>query len=256
MCKKAFFLFCVLLLFCSLPVCGDAPDHSAFMSWQSEGEGIFILKIHLSPGTVLCGLELDLYYNSDILFLNSCERGSSLSSLDFACSLHPNDGFVRLLFWGVENSAADDGAIVSISFSQRPDTFGNCDFSLSLPTENSAVFFKGNSILAKTLVLEDIRVYLEDTSGNYPSLPEDRPSESVSESMTQFEPDPPENATPESENPETETFSQHEESESRANIFHIMKALSFCLSGICIAMSACGVCLYFCRSDLFLKGHF
>lgn len=251
--KKAFFLFCILLVSFFLPTASATPCRSAFLSWQIEDSEIFILKIYITPNTPLCGLELDLYYNNDILFLNSCERGSSLISLDFACSPHPDEGRLRLLFWGGENALSDGCEIASISFSQKPDCFGDCEFSLILPTENSSLYFDENKIFSQNLALEGICVYLQDHSECYPVPTEDAPTECVSEAVTECESDSGNSAE------DTTEFVLHrtpDGKQRREETFCVLKIMSVCLSCICILASAGALFFYFKYSDLLRKGYF
>lgn len=150
---KKILLFCVALVAfaLSLPTyCTTAPTPE-IVAIVAETEDMIILRISLVGEADLCGLCLDISYPEEYLFATSCERGDALGDLDFDSSIAYER--VRLLFWGYYNSHGD-GRIATICFLRVGDGFdGQLKFSLSLPTQSSAIRFDGDKIVPVSLSL-------------------------------------------------------------------------------------------------------
>ncbi len=131
--------------------------------------GIFILKIMLLPQDIsLCGLELDITYDSTKMTVCSCERGDALKPLEFDCSL--GEGRIRLLFWGEENSNIG-GRLATLCFLPTDSCDGEIEFILSLPTKNSAIYFENNEILTQNISLSGLRIDLGVSAEDPTELP-------------------------------------------------------------------------------------
>lgn len=169
-CKKAIlFLFTLILLAPLRPVfiCAQDTQSQIYLDGEThDSSGLFILKIMLSPKQIqLCGLEIDITYDSTKMMLCSCERGDALPSLEFDCSL--GEDRIRLLLWGGENSEIG-GRIATLCFLPTDYCDGEIEFILSLPTKTSAIYFKDNQILSQNISLGGLRIDLgsSETSTN------------------------------------------------------------------------------------------
>lgn len=205
-CKKAaLFLFAFFLLVHPSNVCAQETEPKIYLERQNHVEsGLFILKIMLDPqNTQLCGLELDITYDPAAMILCSCERGNALSNLEFDCSL--KDGRIRLLFWGETNSEGG-GRIATLCFVPTEIYNGEIEFTVSLPTKTSAIYFEDNKILSENLLLKGLRVDLgtsELSTDSFTENPTELPSSSGQEYPSAESPteDTDEKTEPESEYP-------------------------------------------------------
>lgn len=160
LCKKSMlFIIATFLLFRPLFICAQDNKPKIYLEGQNHSDtGLFILKIMLSPQDVsLCGLELDIIYDPAAMSVCSCERGDALSGLEFDCSL--KEGRIRLLFWGGANSEGG-GRIATLCFVPVESYDGEIEFTVSLPTKSSAIYFKDNKIHSQQLLLEGLLVDL------------------------------------------------------------------------------------------------
>lgn len=183
--RLGFLIFTVfsLVLF-RMPVTAQTQAR-AYLEGYWDDTGIFILKVMLEPQDIsLCGLELDVAYDTDILTLSSCERGDALSDLNFDCSL--KSGRVRLLFWGEENSIRG-GRLATVCFIFA-GADGECEFSLSVPTDTSAIYFENDRIIATDIALSGLKVPIQSASQGGQEAP---PTENSGEIETSFPTEPP-----------------------------------------------------------------
>lgn len=178
--RLGFLIFTVfsLVLF-RMPVTAQTQAR-AYLEGYWDDTGIFILKVMLEPQDIsLCGLELDIAYDTEFLTLSSCERGEALSDLNFDCSL--KSGRVRLLFWGGQNSTCS-GRLATVCFvSDRTD--GECEFSLSMPTDTSAIHFENDRIIATDVKLSGLHISIESRTQGGQEAP---PAENTGEMATTF----------------------------------------------------------------------
>ncbi len=160
-CKKVILiLFAFFLLVRPSTVCAQDTEPKIYLEGQKDSAtGLFILKIMLRPQNAqLCGLELDITYDPAAMLLCSCERGDALSTLEFDCSL--GVGRIRLLLWGGANSEGG-GRIATICFMPADNYDGETEFSVSLPTKSSAIYFEDGKILSQNLLLQGLRADLK-----------------------------------------------------------------------------------------------
>ncbi|MBE6548434.1 MAG: hypothetical protein E7667_06135 [Ruminococcaceae bacterium] len=140
---------------------------------------MIILNIIIDPACApLCGLEIDVAYNSELLYLSSCERGQGMPGMNFDCSL--KEGKIRLLFWSQSNCRVG-GNIATVCFLPVDNAANGekCEFYLSLPTKNSAIAYDGENITAKELVLSGLEFIL-CAEGQENIIPPDTEKENVS----------------------------------------------------------------------------
>lgn len=252
--KAILFLFAALMLiftplWCCCVRAQDAQPNIYLEGATDAASGIFILKIMLSPQDIsLCGLELDITYDSTKVTLCSCERGGALKPLEFDCSL--GEGRIRLLLWGEENSNVG-GRIATLCFLPTDSCDGEIEFILSLPTKNSAIYFEDNKILSQDLLLKGLRVDL-----GAPEISTDRFTEKPTELPSASEQENPSAETP------TEEFTDKYVSEDPPNVSQhksknngsFQKILGALLAVSTAASSICVVPLLFPR--VFWKGYF
>ena len=250
---KKVLLFCVILIAFSLsiPTCCAALTPE-IVATVTETEDMIILRISLVGEADLCGLCLDISYPEEYLFATSCERGDAMENLNFNSSIA--HGRVRLLFWGDENSRGE-GRIATLCFLRTDDRInGELKFSLSLPTQSSAIRFDGDKIVPVSLSL--VGATLDGTpQSSEQEIPSAENTETPGLSVsTEIFSDMPVEA-----NTEASTSPKGEESPTgaQAQNNYGKKLRRICLA----AVTACSVLdgalvLPYLFSDIFRKGYF
>lgn len=261
-CKKAILCFCTV---CSLilsqlflvshtsvyatPVLARSTVPDIFLEWdQDSATDIFMLWVMLEPDSAeLCGLELDITYDTNIFILSSCERGDALDGLKFDCSL--SDEKIRLLFWGETNSC-NGGRLATICFAPNTNVQGTnkCEFILSMPTTFSAIYFDGDGIYTTDVSLRSISVQLEN---NLQDDHEPPPADIATEAPTQQHTEAPTQIY--DEEPLQKLPSGTDDTISTDNTF--AKGSSKILICILFAVNAPAFLPYLFR-DIFRKGYF
>lgn len=256
-CKRAILCFCTVFslilsqLFSTayMPVTAKSSVPDIFLEWKyDESTGIYILFVMLELNAAeLCGLELDITYESNIISLSSCERGDALEGLGFDCSL--SDKKIRLLLWGTSNSR-NGGRLATVCFAPVADASesGKCEFVLSLPTDCSAIYFEGDGIYTADVNLTGISVLIEN------NLQDER--ESPSENINTEIPTQQHTETPpqiHEVNPPRQTPSEPENSNCTDYTFtKVFSRVLVCISSTASALTF----LPYLFRDIFRKGYF
>ena len=250
-CKKAIlFLFTLFVLVRPTFICAQNTQPQIYLDGEIDGSsGLFILKIMLSPKQIqLCGLELDITYDSTKMMLCSCERGDALKSLEFDCSL--GESRIRLLLWGEENSYIG-GRIATLCFLPTDLYDGKIEFILSLPTKTSAIYFEDNKILSQEVSLSGLRIDLnlsELSTDSFTERPTELPSESWEENPSAELPTEESTEKTESEY----TSNTHPPKSQGGGIFQKILSILLCISSA--SSTASLIPIFFPR--VFRKGYF
>lgn len=162
---RRWIIFAVVLIYAviALPVGACGGGGELYLDMRRDVSGILVMDVVFAPsGVGLCGLEVDITYDADVLMLSSCERGEGLGGLEFDCGL--SDGRIRLLLWGLENSS-EGGVVATVGFVPLCDESDIVELSISLPTGSSAVCFRGDEIRAGRLEVRGLSAALSQLGG-------------------------------------------------------------------------------------------